>query len=107
MKLQTVKEIYRQLNTLNFGDVLEQPIIKFTRSRFNDGTYNRQTMQFNLADITGFDAVRETVYHEMIHQYIDEFLSLDTWVDHGKDFKQEYNKFAFGIIKDKKYELAR
>ena len=103
MKLVTVKAIYRKLNTLNFGGVLTMPTIKFNRCRTKDGFYDIDTMQFNLADTKGFNAVTELIYHEMIHQYIDTFLKLEVIDDHGKEFKKHYNKFSFNVSTDMGY----
>lgn len=93
MKLETVKRIYRELNARNFGGVLEEPRIYFCRSNNMDAHYSSRGLGFNLADTKGLFAVRELVYHEMLHQYIDEFLELETLDDHGKEFKKQYNKF--------------
>ena len=93
MKLRTVIQIYEELNKRNFGDVLEIPCILFSRSRSVDGYYDVNSMAFNLTDVKGFNAVKELIYHEMIHQYIHEFLKLKTVPDHGKEFKKTYCKF--------------
>ena len=106
MKLNTVKAIYSKLNAFNFGGVLEMPIIKFNRSRAHHGHYDVQSIQFNLADTKGFIAVTELIYHEMIHQYIDEFLILNVSDDHGKEFRKQYNKFSFNVSMDKEYRYG-
>ena len=104
MKLNTVKNIYRKLNALNFGGVLTEARIGFSRTKNNDAHYDGNSIEFNLADVVGFNAVTELVYHEMIHQYIDQFLNLTVENDHGKEFKKQYNKFSFNIVKDANYE---
>lgn len=106
MKLNTVKAIYSKLNNLNFGSVLEMPIIKFTRSKVNHGYYDVQSITVNLADTVGVVAVTELIYHEMIHQYISEFLKLETSDDHGKEFKKQYNKFSFNVSMDEAYSYG-
>ena len=104
MKLATVINIYRKLNDRNFGGVLEQPVIGFTRSSVHHAYFDRASIRVNLIDTKGIDAVTELVYHEMVHQYIDEFLGIKIKDDHGKEFKRQYNKFSFGIVKDKNYD---
>lgn len=106
MKLDTVKSIYRALNRKNFGGVLTQPVLKFSRTRLSHAKYNGVTMEFNLDDTKGFAAVTELVFHEMIHQYIDEFLKFENYDDHGKEFKKQYNKFSSSIVMDKEYSYA-
>lgn len=110
MKLQTVKNIYASLNAKNFGGVLTMPRIGFIRSIHKDGGFNGQEMLFSLVKtdypIRGFEAVTELVYHEMIHQYVDDFLCVVDSHDHGETFKKNYNKFSFGIKKDPNYEYV-
>lgn len=103
MRLLTVKKIYDRLNKKNFGGVLKRPMIKFSRSNDNHGFYAGHYMAFNLVDVKGWKAVTELVYHEMIHQYIDEYLNIKCEDDHGKEFKKQYNKFCFGITGDSDY----
>ena len=105
MKLITIKLIWRVLNANNFGGVLVEPRIGFSRTRRVDGFWESagRFMMFNLTDTKGFVSVIELVYHEMIHQYIDEFLNLTVEDDHGKEFKRQYNKFARGIVRDVNY----
>ena len=91
MKLKTVIAIYNALNSQNFGEVLECPEIRFTRSNHMDGNYNGRAMQFNLADTKGYPAVTELIYHEMCHQYIYDVLDLEH--DHCEIFKNVYRKF--------------
>lgn len=51
-------------------------------------------MEFNPADIKGIDFARTIVYHEMIHQYVEEFLELDESDHHGNIFWRNYRLFA-------------
>ena len=81
------------------------PLIGFSRSSVHHAYYDRQSIRLNLADMVGFEVVTEAIYHEMIHQYIDEFLGLTVSDDHGKEFKKQYNKFSSGIQMDKTYVL--
>jgi len=105
LKLETVKRIYKKLNTRNFGGVLTEPKFFFSRMRDDHAKYDGIAMHFNLADTKGYIAVTELIYHEIIHQYIDEFLGFTNYDDHGKEFKKQYNKFSFGVTMDKTYVL--
>ena len=51
-------------------------------------------MWFNPGFISGLDAVRSIVYHEMIHQYVDEFLDVVDNDHHGRIFWRNYKLFA-------------
>ena len=93
MKFKTLIKIYDQLNEKNFGGVLSRPVIRFNRTKNIDGFWCEGKMGFNLSDTKGFFKVTELVYHEMVHQYIDEFLKLELQDDHGKEFKKCYRKF--------------
>jgi len=104
MKLATVKRVYGELNALNFGGVLTMPRISFTRCSYVDGCYVGDAMEFNLNDTSGLVELAELVYHEMVHQYIAEFLGIVNWDNHNSTFVKMYNKFSHGIEKDKNYE---
>jgi hypothetical protein len=94
LKLETVKKIYLALNAKNFGGVLDMPRILFSRSLDFHGQHSGDILEFNLEGIKGYFAVRELVFHEMVHQYVDEFLQLEDTNDHGKIFVKTYNKFC-------------
>ena len=99
MKLETVKEIYRALNTRNFGGVLIMPTILNRRWREAFGEYHTKkngpnVMSFNTNALEGFSHARAVIYHEMVHQYIEEFLCLDEDDHHGIIFWRTYKRFA-------------
>jgi len=99
LKLVTIKSIYRALNARNFGDVLTMPTILNRRWRDAFGQYetNRNgpnLMTFCIAELEGFPHARAVVYHEMVHQYIEEFLGLDEDDHHGPIFWRNYKLFA-------------
>ena len=50
-------------------------------------------MYFNSRAIKGHWA-RSIVYHEMIHQYVEEYLGVDEKEHHGPVFWKHYRKFA-------------
>ena len=103
MKLATVKSTYRKLNARNFGGVLVMPRILFSRSLDFDGQHSGAILEFSLRDVTGLDELRELVYHEQCHQYVDEFLRVEDNAHHGRIFVKTYNKFCNGITTDKDY----
>ena len=62
--------------------------------QFYCGPNMESRMEFNPTHITGMGHARSVVYHEMVHQYVEEFLGLDEFNDHGKVFWNNYKKFA-------------
>ena len=97
MKHKTIVRIWTILNITNFGNALERPVIRFSRNKRHDGSYNGRVMWFNLADTKGFADVIELVYHEMVHQYIYDVLDLEH--DHCEIFRHNYWKFLTPDIK--------
>lgn len=51
-------------------------------------------MRFNTADDKSLREIRATVYHEMVHQYIDYFLGIEDNAHHGDIFWLVYYTFA-------------
>ncbi len=103
MKLNTLIQIYHQLNREIFAEVLTPPLFFATRSRdefasYVEGISVPSEIHFNSRYIKGHWA-RSIVYHEMIHQYLAEFLQINETNHHGELFWQEYRKFApFDIV---------
>lgn len=96
MKLQTFKNIWEELNETVFASVLFPPRFYRTRSNYSYAAYVagidcESDMYFNL-DTPG-RLGRSTVYHEMVHQYLEEFLNVEEKDDHGPIFLKEYDKF--------------
>ena len=99
MKLLTIKNIYRQLNARNFGGVLVEPTILCRRWRnalgqFVDSGNGPSTMEFNPVHLEGLSHARAVVYHEMVHQYLHEFLQVEEENHHGPIFWKHYTMFA-------------
>jgi hypothetical protein len=100
LKLKTLIDIYNSLNNSQFANVLTRPVILGKRWRNAHGQYvvrnnapNR--MEFNPAGIKGIAHARSVVYHEMVHQYIEEFLeNEDCDLHHGPEFWKAYRRFA-------------
>jgi hypothetical protein len=97
VKLRTLINVWGQLNAEVFAGVLYPPCFYSTRSRNNFAGYAagidcESDMYFNLKHILGRLA-RSTVYHEMIHQYVEEYLGIEEENDHGPIFLKQYDKF--------------
>ena len=90
MNLRTLKQIWEQLNSEVFSGVLYPPRFHRTRSRGEYASYvagitTQSELHFNTTAITGKMA-RSIVYHEMIHQYVEEFLNVEEKNHHGELF---------------------
>jgi hypothetical protein len=99
VKLITVIIAYQELNARNFGGVLRQPVITFSKHSEHHAAYVTSTNKaaYFTVNLLGFDNVqhmRSVMYHEMTHQYIEEFLNIDDKKDHGALFWKHYRKFA-------------
>lgn len=98
MRLRTIKNIYDELNRKNFSGRLERPTILKTR-RWVHGEYvyggntDRRVMRFNPEDDKGFRKMRATVFHEMVHQYVEQILGEHTY-KHDSLFWLAYYLFA-------------
>lgn len=98
MKLATLTGIYDEFNRSVFASVLDRPFIRNTRSRgeyasYVASEYYGSTIYFNAAIIAGHWA-RSIVFHEMVHQYVEEFLELEEDNHHGEIFWRNYRIFA-------------
>lgn len=98
MKLATLIQIWEQLNDSVFSGLLYPPCFYRTRSRGEYASYvagigSESQLYFNTDHISGTWA-RSIVYHEMIHQYIEEFLGIEEANHHGSEFWRNYKLFA-------------
>ena len=99
MKLRTIKRIYCELNRENFGGRLAEPTILISRSagihgKVSDGCNRGPIMSFNPVDEKTLRAMRGTVYHEMVHQYLDYHLDIEDNAHHGELYWLAYFTFA-------------
>ena len=99
MKLATIKYLYAELNARNFGGVLIQPVILVRRWRNALGQFVNSgnapsRIEFNPEHLEGISHARAVIYHEMIHQYLHEFLDVEEKDDHGPIFWKHYTMFA-------------
>lgn len=99
MKFRTFVTLYNDLNSTVFNDLLTRPVIRATKGDRVFGSYRamyrniRGVLIINLK-IKGIATAKETVYHEMIHQYLDEILDIEESNPHGPIFQQYYAYFA-------------
>ncbi|MBW2647683.1 MAG: hypothetical protein JRE23_16210 [Deltaproteobacteria bacterium] len=99
MKFNTVIIAYQELNARNFGGVLRQPIIVSLRHRGHHAAVVSSTNKATYLTVNpkDFDSVlhmRSVIYHEMTHQYVEEFLGIDEEEEHGPIFWRNYRMFA-------------
>lgn len=97
MKLSTMIDFYNTFNRDIFGGVLTPPRFRATRVSDTYGQYwfdgFRGRIDFNLRLISGMSHGRAVVYHEMIHQYIEEILGTEETDDHGPLYWSVYCYF--------------
>lgn len=103
MKLATLKNIYVELNRDIFKGLLTQPIILAKRWRGSVGQFYVNShgvsyMEFNPCGIVGISHARSIVYHEMVHQFVSEYLDCDDDDHHGTIFWAWYVRLATGDI---------
>lgn len=99
MKLKTIINIYRDFNARVFASVLREPRILAKRWRNAHAQYvtcnnGPSRLEFNPDGLEGIDHARAVVYHEMVHQYVEEYLKLDEDDHHGPIFWRNYKLFA-------------
>jgi hypothetical protein len=98
MRHSTFVHIYDTLNRNIFAGLLERPRILFTRNpchaQYVSDGYNFSEIHFNPTDIRGIKHATAIVYHEMIHQYVEEYLHLHEDNHHGPIFWRNYRIFA-------------
>ena len=99
MKLNTFKNLYRKLNAKIFANLLIEPKFFSRRWRVTLGQYYQHSRgRYSVIEFQTKETPKEllltVVYHEMIHQYVDEFLGIDEEDDHGEEFQRNYRLFA-------------
>ena len=97
MKLLTIKLIYNELNKSHFNNSLTIPMILIKRWRNAYAqhvvTNNSNRLEFNLRRLK-YPMARSVIYHEMIHQYVEEILDIQEDDHHGEIFWLIYRWFA-------------
>jgi hypothetical protein len=103
MKLKTCINLYEVLNANIFANVLYRPKFWATRARYEYASYeawqdihggpNLQGVIYcNLKHLNGNNLL-EIIYHEMIHQYVEEFLEVEEEDHHGEIFRRNHDLF--------------
>jgi hypothetical protein len=105
MKLTTAKRIYDALNDTVFAGLLYRPLLCGTRNRYTYAAYEagigvQSRIYINSREIANCPVNGESfIYHEMIHQYLEEYLGIEESDHHGPEFWRNYRLFApKGII---------
>ena len=103
MKLRTIQNIYDELNQVNFSGRLSRPVIKLTRNsdlhgKVSDAGRGRCVMWIHPFSEGGVREMRATVFHEMVHQYLDYHLDINDTAHHGELFWLVYFTFANGLF---------
>lgn len=98
MKLSTLIKIYDDLNRDQFAGALTRPPFYFTRATdywaCYQGDADGHGLFFNSRAIKG-NMARSLVYHEMIHQFVEEIAHVDEGDNHhGPVFWSFYTRFA-------------
>ena len=82
---------YDQVNYQYLGCALKRPVFRIGDSKRKLGTWdgNRRTLMISRGHILDheWEAVLETLRHEMAHQYVQEHLGLGAAAPHGKEFQ--------------------
>ena len=99
MKLVTIKRLYDELNATNFRGRLARPTIRLTRNadihgKVSDAGRGRCTFWIHPFSDNTERAMRATIYHEMVHQYLDYHLGVEDNAHHGDLFWLVYFLFA-------------
>ena len=97
MKLRTFEKLWHELNSSVFAGVLECPRFLRTRGRWDYASYEWWAYKPSIIRVGPYvngHNVRDVVYHEMIHQYVEEWLGLEEENHHGEIFWRNYRLFA-------------
>jgi hypothetical protein len=99
MKLNTARTTYDKFNAEIFSNLLVRPVFRRTRARYEYASYvpgfnvyYPSIIFINLNHVNG-NNVRSIIYHEMIHQYVEEFLRVEESDHHGPEFWRNYRLF--------------
>ena len=102
MKLITVKRYAARINADAFGNSLELPCFQFTRNRRIHGEYKGNIIAIN-PNNTSADII-ETIYHELLHDFIDTVLDSPDNNDHGFIFWAWYYRLLPDYIEAHYYD---
>lgn len=98
MKFKTAKEIYDRLNREVFPCLIDERL-RFTRARNDFGKVDHNGIALSRKRIKHIETLKETIYHEMLHVFIDDFLESSDDDHHGTIFWSWYFRLIPSWIK--------
>ena len=97
MKLRTIVNLYDSLNTGVFADALLRPRILGIRNNREYASYvwqrTNRYIYVSLDSVKGMKMASALMFHEMVHQYVEEVLQVRETNPHGPIFWQTYLEF--------------
>jgi hypothetical protein len=90
MKLKTAQQVFDRLNRDTFSGLINTRLWISRSTRFY-GHYNRDGIGLSRVNIRNHTTLCETIYHEIIHVYIDDILEVKDTGEHGLVFWQWYD----------------
>lgn len=98
MKLQTAIDIATTLENETFhGLICER--VHFTRARYNYGHVDHNGIALNPRNISGIAELTETLYHELVHIFVDDVLETPDDGEHGTIYWTWYFRLLPNYIK--------
>jgi hypothetical protein len=101
MKLRTLISVWEHLNSSVFAGVLTRPRFLVTRNEREYASYQwaekESIIYFNSRHIRGFRHALAIVFHEMVHQYVEEYLGIEEEDHHGDEFWRNHRIFNPGL----------
>lgn len=90
--LRRIKRDWACLNYWHLGSKLRPPAFELDRAEARLGSWEPRTRTISISEhhvwSAPWEAVTETLKHEMAHQYVDEVLKLDGALPHGEAFRR-------------------
>lgn len=96
MRLREILELYDRFNAVYFSNSLVKPHIRLHRARDYFGYYMPGVIVLSTVKNKTRSNWRDTLLHEMTHQYVDEVLKVKE-ADHGPVWVEEALKRAVEI----------
>jgi len=101
LRRNTFVNLFNELNSSTFAGVLSYPRILNTRTNRDYAFYEGiltdfgyvSNIFFSMRTIKGLKLAKDLVYHEMVHQYVQEILNIEEEVHHGPEFWKVYRRF--------------
>lgn len=103
MKYQTALKQFERINKDVFSDLIDCRFF-FTRSRDNYGIANHNGVGINPRIVKGLPELSETIYHELIHVFIDDVLDSPDDGEHGTIYWTWYFRLLPQYIKAHYYD---